>query len=301
MTDIEACNAASLAARAVLPPLSEFGISELLAKPPYWGWVPCANGAERFYMLLGGRDDGVALRFFWNGSYERTTLAAWSWFARRTACIIDVGAHTGAYSLAAFAAAGTASRVISFEPHFMNFARLNLNLRANGFPTVNACMLGVGAREEILPFTIRTGLDYLTTGGTIGSGNGGFTTSIRVVSLDEFLSRGLRPTVGLVKIDVEGFEAHCLAGMHALLEEARPTVFFECIDRTAGAEVQAILADYGYRFYLVDDRDGSVSAVDEIVPQLDAAGRPLMHRLNRVATRDENTDWVERALGPAAR
>lgn len=301
MTDIEARNAASLAERAALPALNEFGITELLAKPPYWGWVRCANGAERFQMLLGGADDGVALRFYWNGSYERTTLAAWGWFARRGGCIIDVGAHTGAYTLAAFAAAGPGSRVVSFEPHFMNFARLNLNLRANGFPTADACMLGVGASDEILPFTIRTGLDYLTTGGTVGSREGGFTQNIRVVPLDEFLPRELRPTVGLVKIDVEGFEAQCLAGMHALLEEAHPTIFFECIDGTAGAEVQATLTDYGYRFYLVDDRDGSVSAVDEIVPQLDASGRPLMHRLNRVATRDENPDWVERALGPFAR
>jgi FkbM family methyltransferase len=183
----------------------------------------------------------------------------------------------------------------------MNFARLNLNLRANGFPTIDACMLGVGARDEILPFTIQTGLDYLTTGGTVAVRQGGFTTGIQVVPLDEFLPREIRSTVGLVKIDVEGFEAQCLAGMHSLLEESHPILFFECIDRTAGAEVQAILEDYGYRFYLVDDRDGSVSEVDEVSPQLDAAGRPLMHRLNRVATRDESSDWAQQALGAATR
>ncbi|MGH8702461.1 MAG: FkbM family methyltransferase [Burkholderiales bacterium] len=297
MTSIDARNAAALAARSMLLERNDFGIRELLSKPPFWGWVPCANGADRFDMLLGGADDAVALRFFWNGGYERTTLAAWAWFARRGGCIVDIGAHTGAYTLAAFAAARGTSPVLSFEPHFMNFARLNLNLRANGFPTANAFMLGVGARSEILPFTIRTSLDYLTTGGTLGAAEGGFTRDIQVVALDEFLARQVRQSVRLVKIDVEGFEGQCLAGMSALLEEAGPTLFFECIERRSGAEVQAILEDYGYRFHLVDDSSGAVVEVGEIEPQLDAAGRPLMHRLNRVATRAAEPDWPARALG----
>src|SRR5262245_7455523 len=199
MTDIDARNAASLAERAGLPARNDFDLAALRSRPPYLGWVSCANGADRFQTLLGGEDDGVALRFFWNGGYERATLAAWGRLARRGGWIVDVGAHTGAYTLAAFAAAGGAARVASFEPHFMNFARLNLNLRANGFPTANAYMLAVGARNEVLPFTVRTGPDYLTAGGTIGAAEGGTTTSTRVVALDAFLPPALRRDVRLIK------------------------------------------------------------------------------------------------------
>lgn len=299
MTALDARNAASLAERAGLPARNDFDLVELRTRPPYWGWVECANGADRFHMLLGGADDAVAMRFFWNGGYERATLAAWATLVRRGGWAVDVGAHTGAYTLAAFAAAGGAARVASFEPHFMNFARLNLNLRANGFPTTSAYMLAVGARGGVQPFTVRTSLDYLTTGGTIGTAAGGTTTNIQVVALDEFLPRSVRPEVRLVKIDVEGFEAECLAGMRGLLEEASPTLIFECIDRAAGAAVQAALAAYAYRFFQVDDRDGSIEEVREIAPQLDAERRPLMHRLNRIATPAEDADALLRLLETA--
>lgn len=270
--------------RKTLSPINDFGIKELLSMPDLYDWVECSCGeGETFYMFLGGRDDGVALRFLWNGQYERTTLKAWSWFSGQTdGIIIDIGAHTGAYTLASLASCSK-SVVISFEPHFMNFARLNLNLRMNNKTTRKSFMMAVGERNEILPFSISTSLDYLTAGGSIGTREGGFTTHVQAVALDSFFDSPEKDRVQLIKIDVEGYEGPCLRGMREIIYKNHPVIFFECISVSSGEAVQDVLSEYGYHFYEIDDQGGKTTRTMSIKPILDIDGRPIMSRLNRIA------------------
>jgi FkbM family methyltransferase len=289
-------NNVALARRQSLPPINYFTVQELMAMPPYWGWVDCEpKQGTRFRMLLGGSDDGVALRFFWNGGYERKTLQLWTELASRADWVVDVGAHTGAYSLAALAA-NRSGGVASFEPYFMNFARLNLNLRSNGFRTSHAWMLAVGERNEVLPFRIKTGPDYLTTGGGIGSSQDALNINVQAVSLDGYLPAEIHPRVSLMKLDVEGYEATCLRGMTALLDRAAPDIFFECVDKAGGQAVQAILQPLGYQFFEIDDHASTVTETRVIEPQYDGWGRILMSRLNRVATKG-NVDFFRTMAG----
>lgn len=282
---IDDINHHALAKRKALPEVNTFSIHELNQMPPYWGWVRCDTGISNFLMYLGGTDDGVAQRFFWNGWFKKTTLKTWSNYAKKGGIILDIGAHTGSYTLAALSANRSAT-VVTFEPHFMNYARLNLNLRANGFPTKDAFMLAVGRRSETLPFTIKTGLDYLTTGGSLGKQENGFAFNVQTVALDEFLSDQAKAQVRLVKIYVEGLEEECLTGMQSILEKSKPLVFFECVHAKTGSDVQRILTGYGYHFYEVDELGGSISKVDRVEPRLDARGNILEYRKNRIAAAD---------------
>ena len=193
--------------RDTLPDDNNYSIEELSQMPAYFGWVKCQHFAENepFVMFLGGNDDGIALRFFWNNSYEKTSLKIWSELSIDSRLIIDVGAHTGVYSLAALTS-NKQAEVISFEPNFLNFGRLNLNLRANSFSTKNTFMLGVGKVEENAAFSIPFGFDYLSTGGALGSKDDQLTYSASIVSLDSFLRQDQRSMVDLVKIDTECHE-----------------------------------------------------------------------------------------------
>jgi len=260
-----------------------FTIQELLALPPLFNFIDCViDNKTKFHMFLAGNDDGVALRFFWNSYYEKKTLNTWSKLASKAkGYILDIGAHTGVFSLAAMASNSNVN-VISFEPHFMNFSRLLLNFRANQFLNFNAFMFCVGDKNSLVPFSISTDINYLTTGGSVGNRNDGTSLSIQQIALDKFLPIDVIKNVSLIKIDVEGYEPHCLNGMHNVLELGA-TIFFECINSESGQKVQEILSKYKYKFYEIDDLAETINPVDKIVAHFND-GKVLMSRINRIAS-----------------
>lgn len=82
---------------------------------------------------------------------------------------------------------------------------------------------------------------------------------VTTTSLDELWKREGRPSVDLVKIDVEGYEEPVLRGMTALLTSARPAVLCEVLDRNPLippeahaihlANIQQLLEDAGYHIH----------------------------------------------------
>jgi FkbM family methyltransferase len=261
--DLAAINRATREKRSTYPENNSFSIQELRGLPPLFDWVDCKVGDRTFRMLLGGDDDGIALRFFWNGTYEKTSLEAWSWFARRAKVIADIGAHTGVFTLAALAANPDA-QVISFEPYFVNFTRLTLNLRANGAKTKYAFILAAGDKQDLAPFSVSAPPDRMTAGGSIGLREGKATTHVTVIPLDAFLPAKLIPDIGLVKIDVEGFEQQCLAGMGGIISTARPVIFFECTREATVAAAEEHLKSQGYTFLEVDDEADTITPVQTL-------------------------------------
>ena len=58
--------------RKKLPKINNFNIRELREMPKYFGWVNYViNKNNEVNLFLGGNDDGVALRCFWNDHYEK--------------------------------------------------------------------------------------------------------------------------------------------------------------------------------------------------------------------------------------
>jgi FkbM family methyltransferase len=269
--------------RETLPKKNQFDIAKLQTLPSFFNWVDCEVGPKaRFNMFLAGADDGVALRFFWNGGYEKFTTTLWSNFAARsTNIVVDIGAHTGSYTLAALASG--CGPIVSFEPHFMNFSRLLMNLRGNGFSTEGAYMLGVGRTNEASVLSISTNLGYLTTGGKVGARDGCANFPISLVSLDRFFDPAVHK-IDLLKIDVEGHEPNVLTGAIELLRHSKPDIFFECLSDEAGLEIESLLEPLGYKFWLVDDLEGGLAPVDRLRAEFDSNGGVRMSRLNRIAS-----------------
>jgi len=289
MKSINDSNSFAHLKKSIIPKSNNFNISELQQLPKFYDWINCHVLDDiEFQMFLGGGDDGVAMRFFWNGHYEKFSLKLWTKLVGQTQGIkIDVGAHTGAYTLAAHKANNN-GLIISFEPHFMNFARLNLNTRANNLSTKNLYMIGVGDKCESSNFSISTNLDYLTTGGAIGINPKGTNFPISVVALDDFINPHSHINVGIIKIDVEGYESKCLTGAEKILTASKPVIFFECIDDSVGEEVQSILEPLGYSFVVIDDHKEEIKKTNHIKSHRDSKGNLIMSQLNRIATTDMN-------------
>ena len=287
---VDEFNATALAKRAALPPLNDFASAELDNFPPYYGWVKCNSGAGEFAMFSGG-DDFVAVRLFWNGSYEKTTLQAWSMLARSADVALDIGTHTGVYTLAA-KAANPQVTIAAFEPVATNHARLTLNMRANGMPIGKAYMLAVGEKQELIQFYTKPNSFRLTTGGSLRAAPNAVATQVEKVALDAFFPAAAHGRIGLVKIDVEGFEPQVLEGMRNIVTTAKPVIFFECIQRPSGEAVQRFLEPLGYAFFEVDDaRRATISRVAAVTPHFDDQGRPILSRVNRIAA--VGTDWAK--------
>jgi len=287
MKKIEELNSISKAKRKSLPLENNFNYKELSSMPDLFDWVDCDIGLkDKFYMYLGGKDDGVVLRFFWNGFYEKHTLKIWSQLAKKiNGFVLDIGAHTGSYSLAALTAKKNLN-VLSFEPHYMNFARLVLNFNANKFNTKNAFMFCVGDENKFVPFSTSTSVSYLTSGGSVGQKSGANVNSVQQVALDSFLIDQVIQNTRLIKIDVEGYEAIVLKGMKKILNY-KPTIFFECIEKNSAKLVEEILFSYGYKFYEINDLTGKITKVKSIEPQFDQENKLVMHKLNRIASINE--------------
>lgn len=276
------------------PKFNDSSFSEMIRAEQAWGFTRCRTGAHEFYMALLGNDDGVALRFYNTGYYEKSTTQIWTEMSLRSRTVLDIGAHTGSYSIAA-RIASPSSKVISFEPHYLNFARLALNLRANGYKSSDIYMIAASDSNQNVYFQVPKSDAYHSSGGNVAV-NGQKTLNdgywVTAVSIDDFLTKDTRKTVELVKIDVEGHELNVLLGMSQLISEMRPTVFFECITESNN-ELEKFFKNQGYKLYCVDDHSGQIEEIDEITPIYVSKDKLDMNRLNRIALHPSRSSHCE--------
>ena len=273
-----------------------FNIVKLKNMPNYFGWVNhCINNNLNIKLFLGGNDDGVALRCFWNNHYEEQTLKLWLELTKIEGIILDIGAHTGIYSLIANCSINKGA-VFSFEPYYMNFARLNLNLRANSISTQNAFMLAIGSEKGNLPFSVDPNADYLTSGGKLGSFTKKKIFSVQTITIDEFLDKEAQTHVKVIKIDVEGHELQCLKGMEITLSKSKPIIFFECISKTNTLLIENFLKNMNYKLFLIDDLNLNIREVSALEPCFDPDGRIIHTSINRMAIESSKINLIKNYL-----
>ena len=244
-------------------------VSELRRESNYWGWV----NHDGYKMFLGGNDCGVAMRLNAGFDYEPESLKLWAVLCKDAELALDIGAHTGIYSLAAFRHG--AENVCSFEPYYLNNARLDMNLRGNGFKNGGVwlgCALDKNGYVEI---STKSGEGYCSTGVVVGKYEDAVVTNIVPCKrLDDHIAEAFHSKLGPIKIDVEMSAKQVLAGMPKILAH-KPDLIIEVTEEG----LTEILKPYGYRFYLIDDENG-ISEVDSLEPVL-VDGKPDMARLNR--------------------
>ena len=285
-TDIEAQNQIALDKRNAIwkdNPHPVFGISELAKMPPYFGLVDAKIFHDlKFVMFLSNNDDGVALRWLWNGRYEPMSLGMWSELARQSSVIFDIGAHTGVYSIAA-GFANSKATIVACEPYDLNYARLLVNLRVNRLSRATAYPVAISDQDGAVPFSVSTGSWYLSTGGSVGVRQQGTTRSVPAMKLDTIFQQN-GGNISLVKIDTEGHELAVVRGAQNVLRTCMPDILMESVFDKVTGEIEQLLMAHGYRFYLIDDDNLEVRPVKTLAPA-GTADAPAMGLLNRLITR----------------
>jgi len=140
--------------------------------------------------------------------------------------VVEVGANMGIFTvpLAKFLA-GQGRRMLAFEPQPVIHQQLSANLALNGLMNVTALPYACGAETGSVTFPAP---DYLRPGnfGGISMGVQALPAGVHVpcVRLDD-MTEGQQ--VGLIKIDVEGFELNVLKGATAVIQRCRPIIYLE--------------------------------------------------------------------------
>lgn len=165
--------------------------------------------------------------------------------------VVDAGANIGYMTMLAARAAGPQGSVVAFEPHPDLFRILQSNAeqavkQPNAPIKLRNVALGetAGRATLVIPEAMSTN-DGIAHIGTVANA-GERAIEVELVALDDELGSG---NVGVVKIDVEGFEAAVLRGARRALSERRiREIVFEDHEGPK-SETCRLLESFGYEIF----------------------------------------------------
>lgn len=211
--------------------------------------VRLPDGGE-FAMYCYG--DTIENSYYWAGitGHERECVLPWIQLSRSARVVLDIGANTGAYSLMS-SAANSEAIVHAFEPLARVAAKAKLNAEMNPSFRITVHQLAVSASSGVAMLSDPGGdncysasLDPNFLPGATGR------YEVPVTSIDDFVDRECLTAVDLVKIDVEGVEEFVLAGMSRTIDQHRPSMLIEYLERQRGSLQREIAALCGKGYAL---------------------------------------------------
>ena len=169
--------------------------------------------------------------------------------------LYDIGANVGLYSV--YAAKSRNSRVLAFEPSFLNLELLFRNIQTNNLQDkITIIPLSLSNSSKVENFYMQDG-DNIWGGAHNSSGSNitydgkfmeNFVTSSQItISLDLLVEVFQLPTPNYIKIDVDGIEKIILQG--ALKSLSKATGILIEVDEKGGiqnAEIAGILGNLGF-------------------------------------------------------
>lgn len=251
---------------------------------PFHGCVEISCYACESFRMKSENDDLVVSGILWNKTFEPRSLAVWLALCPQKDLVLDIGAYTGLYGLAA-ASKNPGARVVCFEPMPTNASRIRENLRANLFPNITVEEAAVSKTDAPLVLNVFSGANFLTSGASLVPKTQGETKArleVRGVCLDRFLqtvSASGAPLNMLLKIDVEGAELDVVQGMGKWADLADVDFLIEVLSDASGAGLTDFFRPRGYLFYKIREDAGEIEPVDVL------GGSGDLKDLNRLVTR----------------
>lgn len=218
-------------------------------------------GGGAFEMMHFGNQ--VENDLFWAGygnNWERTSLRVWEALARKSQTVLDIGANTGTFALAA-QAANPSAHIEAFEPVARVFEKLSRNAQINGGRIAVNCLALSDHNGSATLFDSGDAHVYSASLNSEMLGDAGRRAehTIPVQTLDSFCSKHSLSNIGLIKIDTEMHEPEVLAGAQEILERDRPAVLIEILNAELGQKVAILMKDY--RFFEVCEGTGLTASV----------------------------------------
>lgn len=212
--------------------------------------LKCSGALEGYRMKV----DWTKHRSFAYGTWEPEVVRVISENVSPGMVALDIGAHSGFYTLMLSKLVGPTGKVIAFEPLPANFRILEENVALNEITNVQLQQRAVGEHSGEGNLEVPDPGDSLVAGPMIAEDPCG-SMKVPTVSLDNFLfERKLR--VDFIKMDVEGAEGDILRGARRILETFHPRMMVELHGmekQEACHPVANLMAEFGYEIQWLGD------------------------------------------------
>jgi FkbM family methyltransferase len=246
-------------------------------------WIPPYNVYKHLYfedVFKVKVDNGKSFRImhygmeiendiFWKGltgGWEKLSMQLWIKLCKNAKTILDVGANTGIYALAA-KATNPQAKVIAFEPLKRVCSRLKRNAGLNNFNI--DCIEKALSNKTGKTIIYENDADFIAAASLNADAKAygplNTATEIEAITLDDFISENNLSGIDLIKIDVETFEPQVLEGFKKHLSQFKPTFIIEILMDEVGEKIQRMLDGLGYFYFNIDDKQEKIHRVDQIV------------------------------------
>lgn len=192
--------------------------------------------------------------------YEPQTTRLFHRLLRPGMTVVDIGAHSGYFSLIAANHVGPGGKVYAFEPHASNYEAFERNVALNRYENIVAVRKAVTDNTGKMRLLVNPkGSDrhslYVRDGGS-----GTEDVEVETTTLDDFLREQDWPHIDLIKMDIEGAEPAALAGMSQALKTCGirflVTEFSPSLLGAGGFDPEGFLQELsrmGFSLYVVEE------------------------------------------------
>lgn len=173
--------------------------------------------------------------------------------------VIDAGAFIGDSAVVLSRIYGFSGQIHAFEPISKNYAKLCKTIALNGTKNITPVKLGLGSEKG------KAEISLADAGSSILYGDkNGEQETIKITTIDAYVSEcGL--SIGLIKVDVEGFERELLKGALETIKTQRPSLIISIYHNAADylyikpeLEAYSKLHNLGYSFAIAKEANGSI-------------------------------------------
>lgn len=179
-------------------------------------------------------DDGdmVVKRFRRSGEFEPRTMDLWRSIAREgKGEMLDVGAYTGIYTIAA---AQEGARASFIEPMQKLFDRAWDNIELNGVSNIEAASMAASDFDGHIKMWSKSDMSSASKVSAKG-------IAARCAKIDSIYSPY---PIAAIKIDVEGHECAVIRGAMETIKRDKPTIIVECWSDVDFQNVMELLPGY---------------------------------------------------------
>lgn len=174
-------------------------------------------------LTLSPNDTGISRELAIEGTHEPVFTQLLLQLVQEGMTVVDIGANIGYYALQIALRVGDQGRVIAFEPAPQTYALLQHNIHQNQLTNIVTMPYAIGAVQEEVEFFLYEQSNwnsFVRHGAPVGK------VQVPVYPLDVILPR-LATRVDLIRMDIEGYEAHAVRGMQSILHQYHPIICME--------------------------------------------------------------------------